>query len=80
MTEPDPSPELVAVGKAIRALREDRGMSVAHLAAAADTAVEMVEAVEEGRDELRWDLFCALADALGVNTAAIVDRVAEEAA
>jgi DNA-binding XRE family transcriptional regulator len=56
MTEPDLSPELVAVGKAIRALRECRGMSVAQLAAAADTTDETVEAVEDGRNELRWGL------------------------
>jgi transcriptional regulator with XRE-family HTH domain len=80
MTEPDPSAELVAVGKAIRALREDRGMSVGQLATAADTTVETIEAVEDGRDELRWGLYCALADGLGVGTAAIVDRVAEESA
>jgi len=53
-------------------------MSVAQLAAAADTTDETVEAVEDGRDELRWSLYCALADALGVEATAIVDRVAEE--
>ena len=78
MTESDPSPELVAVGRAIRALREDRGMSVAQLAAAADTTITTVEAVEGGRDELRWGFYCALADGLGVGAAAIVDRMAEE--
>jgi hypothetical protein len=40
MTEPDLSPEPVVVGKAIRAFRERRGMSVAQLAVAADTTVE----------------------------------------
>ena len=49
MTEPDLGAELVAVGKAIPALREDRGMSAAQLATAANTTDETVEAVEAGR-------------------------------
>jgi transcriptional regulator with XRE-family HTH domain len=70
--------ELVAVGRAIRAFREDRGMSLEDLAAAAGRPVGAVEAVEDGRDELRFDLLCALADGLDARLSAIMFRVAEE--
>jgi XRE family transcriptional regulator, fatty acid utilization regulator len=70
--------ELVAVGRAIRAFREDRGMSAEDLAAAAGRPVRTVEAVEDGRDELRFDLLCALADGLDIRLSAITVRVAEE--
>jgi transcriptional regulator with XRE-family HTH domain len=70
--------ELVAVGRAIRAFREDRGMSYEDLAAAAGRPVQTVEAVEDGRDELRFDLLCALADGLDIRLSAIMFRVAEE--
>jgi transcriptional regulator with XRE-family HTH domain len=75
MTDPDtPGPSIESVGRAFRALREDWAMSVEDLAAAAGITEEQVEAVEAGRDELRWDVFCGLADALEVGLAEVADR------
>jgi len=48
MTE-NHKPALVAIGKAIRGLREERGMSVEALATAAQTSVGKLEAIEDGR-------------------------------
>jgi transcriptional regulator with XRE-family HTH domain len=78
MSEPERNPNLVAVGKAIRALREERGMSRGDLARAAGITDDLLDAVEDGRDELRFDLYCALARGLNVGLAAFPTRVAEE--
>jgi hypothetical protein len=53
-------------------------MSPEDLAAAADRTVRTVEAVEDGREELGFDLLCALADGLDIRLSAIMFRVAEE--
>jgi transcriptional regulator with XRE-family HTH domain len=75
MTEPSTSgPDIEAIGRAFRALREDWAMSVEDLAAAAGITEEQVEAIEAGRDELRWDVFCGMADALEVGLAEVADR------
>jgi transcriptional regulator with XRE-family HTH domain len=72
---PDPSgPDLAEIGRALRVLREESELSVADLAAAAATSVDRIEAVEEGRDPLRFGLFCRLADALGVGLSEVTQR------
>jgi predicted transcriptional regulator len=75
MTEPrTPGPNIESMGRAFRALREDWAMSVGDLAEAAGITEEQVEAIEAGRDELRWDVFCGVADALEVGLAEVADR------
>lgn len=59
-------PDIRAVGETFKGLREAKATSVEQLADLAATTPDRVEAVEDGRDPLRYDLFCGLADALGV--------------
>jgi transcriptional regulator with XRE-family HTH domain len=73
MTE-NHKPALVAIGKAIRGLREERGMSVEALATAAQTSVGKLEAIEDGRDDLRFDVFVRLGEGLDTKLAAITGR------
>jgi transcriptional regulator with XRE-family HTH domain len=62
MTEPDP--ELIALGQAIRQVREERGMSAAELAAAS-VEQQYLETLEGGRIDSRYDVLLAL-DGFGV--------------
>jgi transcriptional regulator with XRE-family HTH domain len=66
--------DIRAVGRTFRRLREAKAFSVEQLADLAATTPDRVEAVEDGRDPLRYDLFCGLADALGIQPSEVIRR------
>lgn len=72
MAEPDP--ELAAVSRAIRQVREEYGMTPAELASAANIDREHLEALEAGRLTPTDELLHALAAGLGIEQDVLVRR------
>jgi transcriptional regulator with XRE-family HTH domain len=81
--EPDPDanantdktlsdPDLIALGCTVRAVRQQRGMSVAELAAATGFKRRRLVRIEAGELDPRYDGLIALADGLGVRVPAIM--------
>jgi transcriptional regulator with XRE-family HTH domain len=81
--EPDPDadantdkttsdPDLIALGSTVRAVRRQKGMSVAELAAATGFKRRRLVRIEAGELDPRYDGLITIADALGVSAAAIV--------
>jgi transcriptional regulator with XRE-family HTH domain len=68
-------PELIALSMAVRQLREERGLTPAQLAAAANLDRSLIEAVDDGRHDPHYDVLLALADGLGVRPSAIMKRI-----
>jgi transcriptional regulator with XRE-family HTH domain len=69
------NPNLIALGRAARQLREERGLTHPELASAADLDRGLIEAIEDGRHDPHYDVLLALADGLGVRPSAIVKRI-----
>jgi HTH-type transcriptional regulator, competence development regulator len=63
---------LLALGRALRQLREQRRMSPAELAGAAGVERGRIDALEAGRLDPGYELLLALAGALGVEPSALV--------
>lgn len=61
----DHYPELHALGRALRELRDRAGLSQTGLAVKAGTDHTYVSRVEHGRIDLRWRTLVRLLDALG---------------
>jgi len=66
--------QLLALGRAIREIRGERGMGVAQLAAAAGVDLRRIAALEAGRLDPSYELLFALAAALGVRASEFVVR------
>jgi transcriptional regulator with XRE-family HTH domain len=66
--------ELIALGRAIHQVREERGMSVSELAGAAGVERQLLDALEGGGLDPAYDVMLALADGLGVELTALVIR------
>jgi transcriptional regulator with XRE-family HTH domain len=66
--------QLLALGRAIREVRGERGMGVAQLAAAAGVDLRRIAALEAGRANPAYELLLALARALGVPAWELVVR------
>lgn len=69
--------EPIAFGRAVRQVREERGVSVDALATSAGIARTDVEAIEAGRLEPGYRGLRRLAAALGVTSTALLLRVEE---
>ncbi len=69
-----PGPSTEAFVAAMRAVREERGVSVADAAAGAGVSPGRLASVEAGRREPDYELIVQLADALGVKPVAFVHR------
>lgn len=67
-----PHPDLIGLGRMVRAVREQKGMSVAELAVAAGFKRRRLVRIEGDELDPRYDSLITLADALGVPAAAIV--------
>jgi transcriptional regulator with XRE-family HTH domain len=67
-----PDPELIALGRMVRAAREQKGMSVAALAEAAGFKRRRLVRIEAGELDPRYDGLIALTDGLGVCAAEII--------
>jgi transcriptional regulator with XRE-family HTH domain len=70
--------ELIAFGRAIRRVREERWVSVDALATAAGIASADVEAIEAGRLDPGYRRLRRLAPALGITSTALLLRVEEQ--
>jgi len=67
-----PDPDLIALGRTVRAARRQKGMSVAELAAATGFKRRHLVRIEAGELDPRYDGLLTIADGLGVPAAAIV--------
>jgi hypothetical protein len=72
-TNPDQQ-ELARLGRSIRQIRNDNGLSVADLVAASTLDLTTLEAIEAGQLDPPYDLLLALAHGLGVDPAVIFVR------
>jgi transcriptional regulator with XRE-family HTH domain len=66
--------QLLALGRALRQIRGERGMDVAQLAAAAGVDLRRIAALEAGRLNPAYELLLALAEVLGVPASELVVR------
>jgi transcriptional regulator with XRE-family HTH domain len=72
-----PSPERptrAALGKVVRALRQERGLTIEALAARSDMHPTYVSGIERGRNNPSWDRLGSLAVALEVRLSEIALR------
>jgi transcriptional regulator with XRE-family HTH domain len=67
----------VALGQAIREVRERQGQSVRELAAASGRSERTITRIEAGERESDYELLLALADGLGVRASVFVLRMEE---
>jgi transcriptional regulator with XRE-family HTH domain len=72
--------EQVALGRAIRCLRQDRRLSTASLARKAGMSPGHLRVIERGQGNPRLTMLLALSEALGVTLTQIVLAAEEEAA
>jgi transcriptional regulator with XRE-family HTH domain len=69
---PEPSPDVVALGVAVRSIREQRGISQVQLAADTGFTQSWISHVERGNRNPSWSNVVRLAAGLGVRTAELV--------
>jgi transcriptional regulator with XRE-family HTH domain len=72
-----PSPgqdELLALGRAIRGLREERGLSARELAASSQVSVALLHGLENGMIDPGLELLVRLSRSLGIAAAVVFER------
>jgi len=69
--------DLLALGKAVRAVREERGLGVSELAAASGVAQPRIAALERGELDPHFELLLELAEGLGVRPSELFVRAEE---
>jgi transcriptional regulator with XRE-family HTH domain len=69
---PEPSPDVVALGVAVRSIRDERGISQVQLAADTGFTQSWISHVERGNRNPSWSNVVRLAAGLGVRTAELV--------
>ncbi|MGH2912725.1 MAG: helix-turn-helix domain-containing protein [Solirubrobacteraceae bacterium] len=67
-------PDQLALGEAVRAIREERGLSQVQLAAATGFIQAWVSHVERGRRNPSWSNVVRLAGGLGVSVSELTTR------
>jgi XRE family transcriptional regulator, aerobic/anaerobic benzoate catabolism transcriptional regulator len=70
--------QLVALGRAVRQLRERQGLTQAQLAEAAGMSQQRLHALEAGEVDPHFDTLLALADGLGIRPATLFSRADDE--
>ncbi len=65
-------PNLLILGRAVKLVREQRGMSVDELANASGVLRERIGAVEAGQLDPTYELLLKIADGLGIQPSALV--------
>jgi len=68
---PTPAPDPAALGRAVRTIREERGLSQMQLAAATGFMQSYVSQVERGRRKPNWSNIGRLAEGLKVSVSAL---------
>lgn len=76
MAEPDG--QLIALGRSLRQLREERSISRDELATTTGLAPSRLYAIEAGRFDPPYDLLLALAAGLRVKLGALISRATAE--
>lgn len=76
---PSQQPSRAALGRAIRELRHERGLTIEALAARSDMHPTYVSGIERGRNNPSWDRLGSLAQALGVQVSVITLRAEAQA-
>jgi XRE family transcriptional regulator, regulator of sulfur utilization len=69
-----PSPDAAALGRAVRMLREERGISQVQLAARTGFMQSWISHVERGSRNPSWSNVVRLAEGLGVSVSELVAR------
>jgi XRE family transcriptional regulator, regulator of sulfur utilization len=65
-------PNLLILGRAVKLMREQRGISVDELANASGVLRERIGAVEAGQLDPTYELLLKIADGLGIQPSALV--------
>ena len=73
-------PDLVVLGRAIRAIRDEHGLTASGLAAASGVPESSIAALEDGRLDADFELLLDIATGLGVRPAELFVRAEELAA
>jgi transcriptional regulator with XRE-family HTH domain len=68
------SPDVAALGRAVQAIRAERGISQVQLAKATSFRQSWISDVERGQRNPSWSNLVRLAEGLGVRTSALVKR------
>lgn len=71
------SANLVSLGRAVRSLREQRGLSARDLAGAVGVSVALIAALEQGRLDPDFELLLTLADSMEVRLSTFFVRAEE---
>ena len=71
---PDSSPDPVPLGRAVQAIRAEKGISQVQLAKATGFRQSWISDVERGQRNPSWSNVVRLAEGLGVRTSALVNR------
>jgi transcriptional regulator with XRE-family HTH domain len=66
--------DLALLGKALRALREERALTVSTLAAASSVSAATISALEDGRLDPDFQLLLDIAAGIGVRPSELVSR------
>jgi transcriptional regulator with XRE-family HTH domain len=66
-----PAPDLKALGRAVRAIRDEQGLSQPQVAQASGLQQTWISHIENGRRNPSWSNLGRLADGLGVTVAEI---------
>lgn len=74
-----PPPDLLALGRAVRAIREQKRISQVQLAQATGFMQSWISNVEHGRRNPSWSNAIRLAEGLGVSLAKLAARAEAEA-
>jgi XRE family transcriptional regulator, regulator of sulfur utilization len=69
-----PAPDLLSLGLAVRAIRDERGISQVELARASGLQQTWISHIENGRRNPAWSNLGRLADGLGVGVAELAAR------
>jgi transcriptional regulator with XRE-family HTH domain len=71
---PTPPPDPAALGRAVRAIRAERGISQVQLAESTGFRQSWISAVEHGRRNPSWSNVVRLSQGLGVAASTLVKR------
>lgn len=74
MTMPEPAPDAAALGRAVRAIRDERGISQTQLAEATGFMQSWISQIERGRRNPSWNNVARLAEGLGVSVSELTNR------
>lgn len=67
-------PDQAALGRAVQAIRDERGLSQVQLAAASGLAQAWISQIENGKRNPSWSNVLRLADGLGIRLSELVKR------